>query len=178
MQKLNQEIPKQTTEKAKMSDAKCQIIILARFHWRKHEQTRFRSITSCIRKRYHENPLAETCFSLRKHTEKWSGFVVSAATETWINDMYPLPETHVSRCVSATLSCVSATFQSADSWHFVLWYISIVWKGRQCNMECSSGSSVIAQIKLSKKYPLDNNHWPSKHSELVIVYLVLPPAIL
>ena len=45
MQKLNQEIPKQTTEKAKMSDVKCQIIILARFHWRKHEQTRFRSIT-------------------------------------------------------------------------------------------------------------------------------------
>ena len=37
--------------------------------------------------------------------------------------MYPLPETHVSRCVSATLSCVSATFQSADSWHFVLRYI-------------------------------------------------------
>ena len=34
--------------------------------------------------------------------------------------MYPLPETHVSRCVSATLPCVSATFQSADSWHFVL----------------------------------------------------------
>ena len=29
MQKLNQEIPKQTTEKAKMSDVKCQIIILA-----------------------------------------------------------------------------------------------------------------------------------------------------
>ena len=27
--------------------------------------------------------------------------------------MYPLPETHVSRCVSAM-------FQSADSWHFVL----------------------------------------------------------
>ena len=60
MQKLNQEIPKQTTEKAKMSDVKCQIIILARFYGRKHEQTRFRSITSCIRKRYHENPLAET----------------------------------------------------------------------------------------------------------------------
>ena len=81
MQKLNQEIPKQTTEKAKMSDVKCQIIILARFHWRKHEQTRFRSITSCIRKRYHEDPLAETRVSLRKHTEKWSGSVVSAATE-------------------------------------------------------------------------------------------------
>ena len=126
MQKLNQEIPKQTTEKAKMSDVKCQIIILARFHWRKHEQTRFRSITSCIRKRYHENPLTETCVSLRKHTEKWSGSVVSAATETWINDMYPLPETHVSRCVSATLSCVSATFQSADSWHFVLCFQLII----------------------------------------------------
>ena len=82
MQKLNQEIPKQTTEKAKMSDVKCQIIVLARFHWRKHEQTRFRSIFSCIRKRYHENPLAETCVSLRKHSEKWSGSVVSAATET------------------------------------------------------------------------------------------------
>ena len=121
MQKLNQEIPKQTIEKANMRDVKCQIIILARFHWRKHEQTRFRSITSCIRKRYHENPLAETCVSLRKHTEKWSGSVVSAAAETWINDMYPLPETHVSRCVSATLPRVSATFQSADSWHFVLW---------------------------------------------------------
>ena len=65
MQKLNQEIPKQTTQKAKMSDVKCQVIILARFHWRKHEQTRFRSITSCIRKRYHENPLAEICVSLR-----------------------------------------------------------------------------------------------------------------
>ena len=103
-----------------MSDVKCQIIILARFHWRKHEQTRFRSITLCIRKRYHKNPLAETCVSLRKLTEKWSGSVVSAAMETWINDMYPLPETHVSRCVSAMLSCVSATFQSADSWHFVL----------------------------------------------------------
>ena len=74
----------------------------------------------CFRKRYHEIPLAETCVSLRKRTEKWSGSVVSAATETWINDMYPLPETHVNRCVSATLSCVSATFQSADSWHFVL----------------------------------------------------------
>ena len=120
MQKLNQEIPKQTTEEAKMSDVNCQIIVLARFHWRKHEQTHFRIITSCIRKRYHQNPLAETFVSLRKHTEKWSGSVVSAATETWINDMYPLPETHVSRCVSATLSCVSATFQSADSWHFVL----------------------------------------------------------
>ena len=34
--------------------------------------------------------------------------------------MYPLPETRVSRCVSATLSRVSATFQSADSWNFVL----------------------------------------------------------
>ena len=29
MQKLNQEIPKQTTQKAKMSDVKCQIIVLA-----------------------------------------------------------------------------------------------------------------------------------------------------
>ena len=38
--------------------------------------------------------------------------------------MYPLPETQVSRCVSATLSCVSATFQSADSWHFVLCLIA------------------------------------------------------
>ena len=42
-------------------------IFKVRFHWRKHEQTRFRSITSCIRKRYHENTLAETCVSLRKH---------------------------------------------------------------------------------------------------------------
>ena len=65
-----------------MSDVTCQIIILARFHWQKHEQTRFHSITLCTRKRYHENPLAETCVSLRKHTEKWSGSVISAAMET------------------------------------------------------------------------------------------------
>ena len=42
--------------------------------------------------------------------KKWSGSVVSAATETWINDMNPLPETNVSRYVSATLSRVSAKF--------------------------------------------------------------------
>ena len=36
-----------------------------------------------------------------------------------MNDMYPLLETRVSRCVSATLSRVSAKFQFADSWHFV-----------------------------------------------------------
>ena len=78
---------KTNTEKAKVSDIKCQITILARifkvrFLWQKREQTRFSSITSCIRKRYHEKTLAETCVSLRKHTEKWSGSGVSAATET------------------------------------------------------------------------------------------------
>ena len=35
--------------------------------------------------------------------------------------MYPPPETRVSRYVSAMLSRVSATFQFADSSHFVLW---------------------------------------------------------
>ena len=102
-----------------------------RFHWRKHEQTRFCSIASCILKRYQENKIAETCVSykgnLRKHTKTWCGSVVTAATETGINGVYPPPETHVSRYVSATFSRVSATLQSADSWHFVLWACKSLW---------------------------------------------------
>ena len=59
-------------------------IFKVRFHWRKHinKLVSVALLASCFRKRYHEIPLAETCVSLRKHTEKWSGSVVSAATET------------------------------------------------------------------------------------------------
>ena len=49
-------------------------------------KVRFRIITSCIDKLYHENMLAETCISFKvdllKHTKKWSGSVITAATET------------------------------------------------------------------------------------------------
>ena len=76
------------------------------------------SVITKIRYRKHAFPLKEI---LRKRIEKWSGSVVTAATETSTSGVYPLPETHVSRCVSATCSSIFATIQSSDSWHFVLW---------------------------------------------------------
>ena len=82
MQKLKPRNTKTNYRKSENERCKVQNYHFSAISWRKHEQTRFRGITSCIRKRYHENPLAETCVSLRKHTEKWSGSVVSAATET------------------------------------------------------------------------------------------------
>ena len=65
-------------------------IFKVRIHWRKHINKLVSvallrvsaSVITRFRKRYHEIPLAETCVSLRKRTEKWSGSVVSAATET------------------------------------------------------------------------------------------------
>ena len=69
-----------------MSDSNCKIIlkfevsmrkrILARifkvrFQWREsYEQSCFRSITLCIRKRYNENTLGETCVSFKENSTK------------------------------------------------------------------------------------------------------------
>ena len=63
-------------------------------------------------------PETEIC---RKHVKKCSGSVENAATETWETVKYPLTETHVCRCVSATESRVSTMFKFTDTWFFVLW---------------------------------------------------------
>ena len=46
-------------------------IFKVRFHWREsYEQSCFRSITLCIRKRYNENTLGETCVSFKGNSTK------------------------------------------------------------------------------------------------------------
>ena len=67
-------------------------------------------------------PETEIC---RKHVKKCSGSVETAATETWETVMYPLTETRVCRCVSATESRVSTMFKFTDTWFFVPWEVAV-----------------------------------------------------
>ena len=69
-------------------------------------------VNTKLRLRNHTFPLTET---LRKRVKKWSGSVVSAATETRVNVTKPLAETRVNRRVSATVSHISTTFPFTDS---------------------------------------------------------------
>ena len=79
--------------------------------------SRFRNINTRWRLRKYVIPETEIC---RKHVKKCSGSVENAATETWETVMYPLTETRVCCCVSATESSVSTMFKFTDTWFFVL----------------------------------------------------------
>ena len=100
-------------------------IFKVRFHWRKPMKKLVSvallrvsaSVITKIRQRKHTFPLRKRYGNIQKVVRfrrirshgNMSKRHESAATET-----------HVRRYVSATLSRVSAKFQSADSWHFVL----------------------------------------------------------
>ena len=69
-------------------------------------------VNTMLRLRNHTFPSTET---RRKRVKKWSGSVVTAATETRVNVTKPLVETRVNRRVSATVSHISTAFPFTDS---------------------------------------------------------------
>ena len=113
-------------------------------------------------------PETEICW---KHVKKCAGSLENTATETWETVMYPLTETRVCRCVSATESRVSTMFTFTDTWVFVLckncineefWYF-LYWNcGMVKNESKAITSTLFPSVRFDEFFRLFT-HWSLHH---------------